>query len=163
MIFCREVYILLRCQNRKQHISKRNYEITIVQEIHISKLELQRCSLVVLSFSKIFLEFWIDFEDHVLQISIRQMNFQHIYFPNYAKLKYFVYSVYWFFARTCVLLSVYNVVLKTEKFILCSRVPPNPPPPRPKCMVMCKCGCRGGGGGGGSTVLKLHFSFQDSK
>jgi hypothetical protein len=32
-------------QRMKQHISKWNYEISVVQEIHISRLELQRCSL----------------------------------------------------------------------------------------------------------------------
>jgi hypothetical protein len=33
------------CQHREQHISKWNYEITVVQEIHISRLELQNWPL----------------------------------------------------------------------------------------------------------------------
>jgi hypothetical protein len=42
------------CQHRKRDISKRNYKITVVQEIHISRLELQRWSLeFVISFSKV--------------------------------------------------------------------------------------------------------------
>ncbi len=32
------------CQLREQHISKRSYEISVVQEIHIFRLELQRWS-----------------------------------------------------------------------------------------------------------------------
>jgi hypothetical protein len=60
MIFYREVQYLMQtfsCQHRKQHISKRNYKISLLQEIHISKLELQRRPLkFVISFSKVY--FW---------------------------------------------------------------------------------------------------------
>ncbi len=70
------------CRNREQHISKRNYEISAVQAIHISRLELQRWSLkFVISFSKVQYIFGIwerglanSFWDHVIQFSIRQMN-----------------------------------------------------------------------------------------
>jgi hypothetical protein len=42
------------CQHREQHISKRNYEITLVQEIHISRLQLQRWPLeFVIPFLKV--------------------------------------------------------------------------------------------------------------
>ncbi len=74
----------------EQHISKRNYEITVVQEIHISGLELQRCPLeYVISFPKVYIWDWglaNSFWDHVIQIPIRQLNFPYIYFPNYEKL-----------------------------------------------------------------------------
>jgi hypothetical protein len=41
------------CQHREQHISKCNYEISEVWEIHISRLELQKWSLeFVISSSK---------------------------------------------------------------------------------------------------------------
>jgi hypothetical protein len=74
-------------QHGEQHISKRNYEITVVQGIHSYRLKLEMkslefgifgiwdCGLVTRGNS-----FW----DHVIQISIRQMNFS-IYFPNYEK------------------------------------------------------------------------------
>ncbi len=62
----------------EQHIFKRYYEIKVVQEIHISTLELQKWPFeFVISFSKVY------FYDsglansfyHEIQISIRQMNF----------------------------------------------------------------------------------------
>ena len=82
-MFCLELWYSVEkyiCQHREQHISKRNYEISVVQEIHISRLELQRWPLeFVISFSKEYIwdsgltySFW----DHVTQISIRQTNFQ---------------------------------------------------------------------------------------
>ncbi len=81
LMFCRELW----CSEEKYEYkmqpfscynSKRNYEITVVQEIHISRLELQRWSLeFVLFFSKVYIwdlglrfganSFW----DHVMQIS----------------------------------------------------------------------------------------------
>ncbi len=70
------------CQHREQHISKCNYEISEVQEIHISRLELQRWSLeFVISFSKVYICDWDvglgnSFWDHVILISIRQIDFQ---------------------------------------------------------------------------------------
>jgi hypothetical protein len=43
------------CHYKEQHISKLNYEITAVQEIHISRLEIQRWSLEFgISFSKVY-------------------------------------------------------------------------------------------------------------
>jgi hypothetical protein len=47
MIFCREVPVcsVLDAAYREQHISKWNYEITVLQEINISSLELQRWPL----------------------------------------------------------------------------------------------------------------------
>ncbi len=77
--------------------SKRCYEITAVWEIHISRLELQRCPLVfVISFSKVYTVVGIwewglanSFCDHVIQISIIQINFQYI-FPYYEQLKSFL-------------------------------------------------------------------------
>jgi hypothetical protein len=60
MIFCKEVQyytVNAAIQHRDQHILNWNYEITVVQEIHISRLELQRWPLYllcyVISFSKI--------------------------------------------------------------------------------------------------------------
>jgi hypothetical protein len=63
MIFWREVLyyctvdaaILL--QHKEQHIFKWNYQITVVHEIHISRLELQRLPPeYVTSFSKVFIQ-----------------------------------------------------------------------------------------------------------
>ncbi len=45
MVFCRQAVLaaaIQRSGNKEQHISKRNDEITVAQEIHISRLELQR-------------------------------------------------------------------------------------------------------------------------
>jgi hypothetical protein len=56
---------MISYQHREQHISKRNYEITVVQEIHIFRLELQRWPLqFIISFSKVYvwdlgLKFWL--------------------------------------------------------------------------------------------------------
>ncbi len=85
------------CQHRDQHISKRNYEISVVQEIHISRLELQRGSLeFVISFSKVYIwdrglatSFW----DHVIKSLIRQMNFQYI-FSQLWKVKIFCGNIH---------------------------------------------------------------------
>ncbi len=72
------------------HFSKRNFEITTVQEIHISLLELQRSSLeFVISFSKAYIWDWglaNSFWYHVTHVSIRQMNFQYK-FAQLRKLK----------------------------------------------------------------------------
>ncbi len=77
---------------RKQNISKLNYEISVVQEIHISRLELQIYGLLNLLF--LFLKYIFGIwdwsvanssRDHVIQISIR-----HIHFSNYEKLNFFV-------------------------------------------------------------------------
>jgi hypothetical protein len=55
-MFCLELGYLVSCQHRKQLISKRNDEITVIQEIHISRLELQRWPLEIdISFSKVYL------------------------------------------------------------------------------------------------------------
>jgi hypothetical protein len=58
MKFYREVqnYMqLFKCQYRVKHISKRNYEISKVHKIHISRLELQSSSLAFfISFSKVY-------------------------------------------------------------------------------------------------------------
>jgi hypothetical protein len=59
MIFCREKSIVLdaaavSCQYREQHISKWNYEISVLHEIHISRLDLQRWTLeFVISYKQI--------------------------------------------------------------------------------------------------------------
>ncbi len=46
MIFCREVQFIMMQpfshQHREQYISKQNYDITAVQEIHISRFELYK-------------------------------------------------------------------------------------------------------------------------
>jgi hypothetical protein len=45
-------------QHREQYISKQNYEITVVQEIHMSSLELQRWPLeffYFISISKVYI------------------------------------------------------------------------------------------------------------
>jgi hypothetical protein len=59
MIFCREGQYQMQpfiCQHREQNISKQNYEITEVQEIHIFRLELQRWPLeFVISFFKVYI------------------------------------------------------------------------------------------------------------
>ncbi len=68
MIFWREVQDLLQpfsCQQREQHISKRNYEITVGQEIHIARLELYKDGPLNLLFPfpkySIYLGFGIEF------------------------------------------------------------------------------------------------------
>jgi hypothetical protein len=44
------------CQHREQYISKWNYEISVVQEIHFSRLEPQRWYIeLVISFPKVFI------------------------------------------------------------------------------------------------------------
>ncbi len=71
-------------QHKENHISKRNYEISLVQAVHISWLELQRWSFeFVIFFSKVYI--W----DLGIQISIRQKNFQYIFSPKYEKIKSF--------------------------------------------------------------------------
>ncbi len=89
MLFWREVQYLhmqpYSCQHREQHISKRNYEISVVklQEIHISRLELQRWPYeFVIFYSKVYI--WdlglrFSFWDPVIQISFRQMHFLYIF------------------------------------------------------------------------------------
>ena len=73
------------CQQREQHVFKWNYEITVVQEIHISRLELQILTLeFVIHFLKNIFGIWDrglanSFSDHVIQISVRQMYFQFIF------------------------------------------------------------------------------------
>ncbi len=74
------------CQHREQHIFK--IQIRIAQEIHISRLKLQRWSseFVLFPFHKYIFgicewglaNFFKD-QDHVIQISIRQLNFQYIF------------------------------------------------------------------------------------
>ncbi len=79
MIFWREARYQMQpfsCRHRERHISKRNYEITVVQEIHVSRLKLHRRSLeFVISFQKygiclgFGIEVWlIPFWDHVIQL-----------------------------------------------------------------------------------------------
>jgi hypothetical protein len=54
VMFCLELCSHSAVSNREQHISKHKYEILIVQEIHISRLELRRLSLeFVISFYKV--------------------------------------------------------------------------------------------------------------
>ncbi len=69
----------------EHHISK-YYLNTAVQKIHIFRLELQRWPFeFIISFSTVCtmvfgIEVWlIAFWDHVIKISIKQMNFQHIF------------------------------------------------------------------------------------
>jgi hypothetical protein len=60
MIFCTVLDAAI--QLREHHISKRNYEISVVQKIHISKLEIKRWSLeFVIFFSKVYfgIEVWL--------------------------------------------------------------------------------------------------------
>ena len=57
MIFWREVDAAIQFQHKEQHISKWNYEIIVLQEIHISRIELQSWSLeLVITFLKYI--FW---------------------------------------------------------------------------------------------------------
>ncbi len=56
IIFCTVLDAALQLQHREHYISKRNYEISVVQVIHISKLELRRQSLeYVIFFSKVYI------------------------------------------------------------------------------------------------------------
>jgi hypothetical protein len=68
------------CQHREQHISKQNY---VGQNVHSSRLEQQRWSLeFVISSFKVYILDWgmaNSIWDHVIQISIRQMNFRYIF------------------------------------------------------------------------------------
>ncbi len=93
MKFCIESTVMDAAVSTEQHISKWIYEITEVQEIYISRLELQRWSLeFVISFSKVYILDWglaNSLWDHVIQISTRLMNFQYIFLPNYEKLNLF--------------------------------------------------------------------------
>jgi hypothetical protein len=79
------VFYRYSCQHKEQHISKWNYEIAVVQEIHISRLELKRRPLeFIISFSKVYiwdlgLDLANSFWDHVIKISFRQMRFQYIF------------------------------------------------------------------------------------
>jgi hypothetical protein len=44
------------CQHREQYISKWNYEISVVEEIQLYRLEPQRWSLeLVISFTKVYI------------------------------------------------------------------------------------------------------------
>ncbi len=73
------------CQHREQHIYIPNYEITVVQEIHISRLGLQILTIeFVIPFLNYIFGIWDrglanSFSDHVIQISVRQMYFQFIF------------------------------------------------------------------------------------
>jgi hypothetical protein len=97
MVFCRvqDPAIQLTCQHREQHISKQDYEISAVQEIHIYILEPQRWTLeFVISFSKVFiwdlaLRLANCFKSHVNQISIFS-----IYFSQLWKVKIFSGNCY---------------------------------------------------------------------
>ncbi len=82
-------------QHREQHISRWNYEISVVQEIHISRLELQRWSLkFVISFSKVLYIFgiwdWLMPFEVMWSKSRLHRWFFSLCFPNYEKLKCFV-------------------------------------------------------------------------
>ncbi len=63
-----------------------------MEEIYISRLELQRWFLVVIK--NIYLEFgievWLILWHHVIQISFAVMNFQDILYSQQWKLKFFV-------------------------------------------------------------------------
>jgi hypothetical protein len=55
-ILCIEVQYKMQPFSRELQISKRNYEITVKKEIHVSRLELQRWSLeFVIFFSKVYI------------------------------------------------------------------------------------------------------------
>ncbi len=96
MIFWREVQYTIdaaiRLLAQEQHISKRNYEISVAQEIHISRLELQMRSLeLFISFLKYIFGIWNwglanSFRDYVIQIPIIQV----ILVYKYEQLKSFV-------------------------------------------------------------------------
>jgi hypothetical protein len=56
MIFCALLDAALQLSAQEHHISKRYYEISVVQEIYISRLELQGWSLeFVIFFSKVYI------------------------------------------------------------------------------------------------------------
>jgi hypothetical protein len=56
---------------REQHIYKQNYEILVVQENHISRLELKRCFLeFIIFFSKAYTVFGIWTEVWILRFGI---------------------------------------------------------------------------------------------
>ncbi len=83
--------------HRIQHISKWNYEVSVVSELQISKLELRRWPLeFVISFSKVYIwdrglatSFW----DHAIKSLIRHMNFQYI-FSQLWKVKIFCGNIH---------------------------------------------------------------------
>jgi hypothetical protein len=86
------------CQQREYHISKRSYE-TLVHEIHISRLELQRWPLGFFYFhSKVnIFEIWDSglansFLDHVIQISIKKRNFQYIFSQHLLPIIKYLFS-----------------------------------------------------------------------
>ncbi len=92
MIFRKEVQFLMQsfnCQHREQHISKRNYEITVVQKIHISR---------IYKYKDGPLNFFISFSSEIWLIPFRILNSYYKsqlewwifriyfdYFPNYEK------------------------------------------------------------------------------
>jgi hypothetical protein len=81
----------------EKNISKRNYEITVVQDIHIYRLELQRLSLLF-PFLKYLTGIWdwglaYSFWDHVIQISVRHMTIQYI-FSELQKIEIFCGNIY---------------------------------------------------------------------
>ncbi len=100
----------------EQHISKRNYEITVVQRFIFPDKNYKDGPLeFVASFSKVYLWDWglaNSFWEHLIQISIRQIF--SIYFPNYDKFKSFVgkfisyYQTFIFEEQLC----MYNIFLQ---------------------------------------------------
>ncbi len=87
MIIFREVHYKMQpfsCQHREQNIYKQNYEISVLQEVNISRLELQKegPSDLLFPYYSIYLGFDIEvlsslahfFLNHVIQILIRRMN-----------------------------------------------------------------------------------------
>jgi hypothetical protein len=52
-MFCLEPF---SCQHKEQHSPEQDNEISVVEEIHISRLEPQRWSIeIVISFSKVYI------------------------------------------------------------------------------------------------------------
>jgi hypothetical protein len=71
-------------QYKDQHIVKRNYGIAVVERFIFPEKNYKDGPLeCVVSFSKVYLWDWglaNYFWDHVIQISIRQTNFQYIFY-----------------------------------------------------------------------------------
>jgi hypothetical protein len=102
MMFCelQDAAIQLLYQQREQHISEQDKEISVVEEIHISRLESQRWSLeFVISFSKVYIwDLTLRFGYFFLESCNSNLNwkdeFSVIYFLNYEKLKSFLKKLY---------------------------------------------------------------------
>ncbi len=110
------------CQHREHNISKLNYELSVVEEIPISMLELHRCSLDFSFLSNVYTVFGIcdwglanSFWDHVIQISIRQINFHHIFFQQW-KVKIWCGNIHSLvFSRKSYVNPIWNVMFDTHQ------------------------------------------------